>query len=213
MVRVGGALMLASMAIHIAANVFIKEMPAPDLTPSQVAAYLESQRGAWGVVHGMRYAAIVGMAAFYAGLFVFAGRGGRGWEVVGLVGGVLHIANLMIANGLEMLAMQDFSVLSGNAELFWLAYAASRRLFDAELVTWAIAMTGFGLAGWRAGVLPLWLAGVGWLSAMAALVSCLFIYVMLDGGWAALAAEVASVVGLVWFLGVGVIMVVKGAAR
>lgn len=212
-VRIGGALMLAAMAIHVVANIVLKTPPAAGMSAEETARYLATEHATWAIVHGMRYVAIVCMAIFYSGLFVmFGGRGARGggWEVVGLFGGVLHVANLLIANGLEMLAFHSFDNASGDPQLLWLTYASSRMLFDAELITWAIAMIGFGLAGWRTGALPKWVCGVGFVSAAGSAVASAFIYSMLEGGWAGYAIEIGAFSGLAWFIAVGVVMVWRG---
>lgn len=211
-VRIGGGLMLAAMVIHIVANLVLKQMPDAGMTVQVTQAYLAAEQGTWALVHGLRYLAMVCMAVFYAALFVFcSGRAeSAGWEVLGLLGGLLHIANLLIANGLEMLAFASFETASGDPELFWLAFSASRMLFDAELITWAIAMIGFGIAGWRTRALPVWLCAIGFLCAGGSILAGAFVYSMLAGGWAGMVASVASLAGLVWFLAVATVMLLRG---
>jgi hypothetical protein len=217
LIRVGGVAMLAGFAIHIAANFVIKEFPPTDPTLEELRTYLGAQAATWKIVHAMRYAAIACLAVFYAGLFARTRCGGAstgGWEFVGLIGGALHLSNLLITNGLETFAFLDFNLLSGRPELFWLVFHATRVLFDAEIVAWAIVILGFSVAGWRSRALPRLIAALGFIAAPLGMASAFLVGSdATTGDWVAMTSDAATLTSLAWFVGAGATMVIRGASR
>lgn len=214
-IRLGGLLILLGLTIHIVANMVLKTFPTENLTSTQLKVYLSDEAGTWAIIHGLRYVAIVCIVVFSAGLFMKT-RGTRsssatGWGIVGLLGTALMMANLMITNGIEILAFRDFNSLFEQKELFWLLFNVTRVLFTAEIIAWAILILGFSMAGRISASIPKWLVKFGLLSASICLLSAVFIVSVLSEGWALILIEVASLAGLVWFVCVGVYMLLRKA--
>lgn len=214
-IRVGGFAILFGLAIHIYVNSFVKQFPPENPSLVELQQYLSDQADSWAIVHGLRYVAFVCIALFGAGLFVRT-SGPRtiypnGWGVVGLLGCAMMLSNALITNGIEILAFFDFNRLGEDPRLFWLLFQITRVLFTAEIVTWAILILGFSMAGWSSSMLPKWLAGFGLLSATAGILTGVFIVSILNDGWAVILIDVASLTGLAWFLCAGVYMLLKGA--
>jgi hypothetical protein len=209
-VRLGGALIIMGLIIHIIANMVLKTFPSENLTLSELQMYLSDEKGTWAIVHGMRYIAIVCIIIFSAGLFVKTCRTrtslSLGWGIVGLLGTALMMTNLMITNGIEILAFYDFNRLSGQKELFWLLFSLTRVLFTTEIVAWAILILGFSMAGWLSATIPKWLAILGLFCAATCMLSAVFIISILTEGWASVLIEVGSLIGLLWFVCVGFYM-------
>jgi hypothetical protein len=209
-IRIGGLAILLGMAIHIIANMALKTLPAEDFNFTELQEYLSNEKSTWAVVHGMRYAAIVCIIIFSAGLFVKTcltrSSYASGWGIVGLLGAGLMMSNLMITNGIEILAFYDFDLLSKQEELFWLLYGLTRVLFTGEIVAWAILILGFSMAGWFSRTLPKWIVLLGLLSAFSCLLSAMFIVSILNEGNATIIIEIGSITGLLWFVCVGFYM-------
>lgn len=217
LIRIGGAALLIAFAIHIVANVFLKEFPPSDPTLAELEAYLAAEAGMWKTVHGLRYIAIASLSLFLGGIVARTrmnpARPPGGWEYVGLVGGCLHLANLFITNGIETFAFLDFSRLSGQPDLFWLVFHMTRVLFTAETAAWAILIFGFSVAGWKSGTIPMSLAVLGFVAAAFAVGSGAFVgAVMTSGGWPGIASEIAAIASLAWFVSVGVLMLWRGGS-
>lgn len=214
-IRIGGLAILLGLAIHIYVNSFVKQFPPENPLLAELQAYLADQTRSWAIVHGLRYVAFVCIALFGAGLFVRTSRPSssypNGWGVVGMLGCAMMLANALITNGIEILAFLDFTRLAEDPNLFWLLFHVTRVLFTAEIVTWGILILGFSMAGWTSATLPKWLAGFGLLSALACVLTGVFIVSILNDGWAVILIEVASLSGLAWFLCAGVYLLVRGA--
>lgn len=208
--------MLVGFTIHIVANFFLKELPPIDPTLDELRSYLEAENAMWQVVHGMRYLAVAALGIFYAALFArtrcSATASTGGWEIVGLVGAVLHLANLHITNGIETFAFLDFTLLSEKPELFWQTYNTTSVLFSAELSVWAIMLLGFSMAGWKSRTIPIWIDSIGLFAAAFAIVAGVFVTAAITtDGWASAVYEIAMLATLAWFFCTGILMVLRGA--
>ena len=211
-VRLGGLAILFGLTVHIVANMVLKTFPSEEFTLIELQEYLSNEAGTWSIVHGMRYIAIVCIIIFSAGLFIKTSLNkstSTGWGIVGLLGTALMMANLMITNGIEILAFFDFNRISEQKELFWLLFNLTRVLFTAESIAWAILILGFSMAGWFSGTIPKWLIILGLLSASGCLLSAVFIINILTGGWASIFSEVGALTGLLWFVCMGFYMLLK----
>ena len=215
LIRVGGVAVLLGLIIHIIANVFLKQFPPADPSLEELRSYLAAEAATWQVVHGMRYAAIACLALFLGGIFArtHAAENAGGWEYVGFVGGVLQLANLLITNGIETFAFLDFELQGEQPALFWLVFHMTRVLFNAEIVAWSILIFGFSLAGWISKTVPRSIATLGYVASAFGLLSGVFVgTVMTTGGWPAITFEIAALSSLLWFLLIGVLMVVRGGS-
>ena len=130
--------------------------------------------------------------------------------MVGLLGIAAWVTNLIVTNGIEMLAFLDHEDISQHPTLFWLLFRLTRILFAAEVVTWSIAILGFSIAGWYSATIPKWLVVLGLLQATAGMLTGGFIVSSVTDGWATIFIELAALTGMVWFVGVGVYMVMRG---
>lgn len=209
--------MLVALLIHIVANAFLKEFPPADPTLAELQAYLEAEAGTWRIVHGMRYLAVVCLTVFLAAMFLRIQRANvhssGGWEYVGFAGGLLHVTNLFITNGIETFAFLDFGLLSERPELFWLVFHSTRVLFNVEIVAWSILIFGFSLGGWNSMSIPRSISALGYIASFFALLSGVFVgATMTIDGLSALAVEVAVLSSLAWFLCVGIFLVWRGAS-
>jgi hypothetical protein len=214
LIRLGGLAVVVSLVIHVILNMVLKEFPPTDPTVAELQAYLSSQAGTWAIVHGFRYVVFACLVLFAAGLFVrtCCTRAVRpiGWGVVGLLGMAAWVTNLVVTNGIEMLAFLDHEDISQHPILFWLLFRLTRILFAAEVAIWSIAILGFSIAGWRSGTIPKWLVALGLLQVTAGLLTGGFIVSIVNEGWATIFIEVAAISGLVWFVGVGIHMLMRG---
>ena len=205
-----------AFAIHVVVNFVMKTYPPESPTPDELRAYLSEEAGTWALVHGLRYLAVAGISIFAAAMFVrtswIVPVSRTGWSVVGLFGAGLQCANLLITNGVETLAFLDYERLSNSPELFWLLFHATRVLFTAEVVTWAVFILGFSVAGWKTGTLPKLLGGLGGVCALAGVVSAVSIGSVMNGGRAVIGIEIAAMASLLWFLSSGVYLLVRGDA-
>jgi len=212
-IRIGGLAILLGMAIHIIANMVLKTFPTENCTLTELQEYLSNEKSTWAVVHGMRYAAVVCIIIFSAGLYVKTcltrSSAASGWGIVGLLGSGLMMSNLIVTNGIEIMAFYDFDRLSKQEDLFWLLFYLTRVLFTGEIVTWAILIFGFSLAGWYSATLPKWIVGLGLFSALACLVSSMFIVSILKEGSASIIIELGSITGLLWFVCIGFNMLLQ----
>jgi hypothetical protein len=194
----------------------LKTFPSDSFTLIELQEYLSNETGTWAIVHGMRYVAIVCIIIFSASLYMKT-KGNNslsmGWGIVGLLGSALMMSNLMITNGIEILAFFDFNRLSEQEELFWLLFNLTRVLFTAEIVTWSILILGFSMAGWYSATIPKWLFILGLFSAILCFLSTIFIINILNGGWASILGEVGSLTGLLWFVCIGFYMLWNNADR
>lgn len=109
-----------------------------------------------------------------------------------------------------MLAFLNIDLISEQQDLFWLLFRLTRVLFTAEIVTWSILILGFSIAGWRSKTIPKWMAALGLLNVAAGMLTGGFIVSVVTDGWAIIFADVATITGLVWFLSVGIYMLIKG---
>lgn len=214
-IRLGGIAILLGLAIHIIANMFLKTFPSENFTPTELKEYLANEASTWEVVNGIRYLAIACIIIFSSALFIRtrekASTTSLGWGIVGLMGCILMMSNLMIANGIETLAFLNYNGLSEQEESFWLLFYVSRVLFTAEMIAWSILIFGFSMAGMYSNTIPKGLVILGTVSAVACLTSSLFVVNIMNGGWAEIIIEVASLTGLLWFIGMGFyILFLKG---
>ena len=127
-----------------------------------------------------------------------------------MLGIAAWVTNLIVTNGIEMLAFLDHEDVSQHPDLFWLLFRLTRVLFAAEVVTWSIAILGFSIAGLRSATIPKWLVALGLLQATAGMLVGGFIVSIVNEGWATIFIEVAAISGMIWFVGVGVHMVMRG---
>lgn len=206
-VRLGGFAILIGLAIHVVANVVLKTFPSDGFTTEQIRAYLTEEANSWEIIHGIRYIAIVCIVIFSAGIFIKlkdkASPTALGWGIVGLLGTALMTTNLLITNGIEILTFGDFKNLSEQSNLFWLLFKLTRVLFTAEIISWAILIFGFSVAGKLTSTMPKWIIVLGWITAVLCLISAVFITSIMVDGWATLLIDIASMCGLVWFVCVG----------
>jgi len=214
-IRSAGLALLVAFAIHIVANSVVKVVPPVDPTLSELQVYLEAERDSWALVHGMRFAAVAGLALFYSGLMARFRLRNRpnsgGWEYCGFTGGLLHISILFIANSIETFAFLGFHFLADNPELFWSVYYSTRVLFNAEILAWAIAILGFSLAGWFSGALPRWISILGFVASPLGLISGIFVAAsMLGNSWISPVDAVAAPASLLWFLSTGFWLMWRG---
>lgn len=215
LVRVSGMALIVAFTIHIAANGVVKVPPPIDPSLSEMQTYLAAERGSWALVHGMRYVAVVGLALFYSALVVriqFVDRpGSGGWEILGLVGGMLHLFTLFIANSIETFLFLGFEFIAKSPELFWSFFYVARVLFNAEILAWAIAILGFSLAGWFSGGLPRWISIVGFVAAPLGLISGVLVATsMLGSSWLVPVDTLAAPFSLFWFLSSGAWLLWRG---
>lgn len=198
-VRLGGAVILLGFAVHIIANMVLKTFPSESFTLIELQEYLSNEASTWAIVHGMRYIAIVCIIIFSAALYMKTSCNNllsKGWGIVGLLGSALMMSNLMIANGIEILAFFNFDRLSEQEELFWLLFNLTRILFTAEVVAWSILILGFSMAGWFSTSIPKWIFILGLISALLCFLSSIFIINILNNSWALLLIEIGSLAGL-----------------
>jgi hypothetical protein len=212
LIRTGGVAMLVTLVIHIVANDVLKELPPDNPTPEELIAYLTEEQPTWSIVHGMRYVAVVCIAIFIGGLCtrLCLNTSILGWPIVGLIGACLHLASLMITNGIETVAYLDVELSSDKPELFWLLFQLTDVLFTAEVTAGAIVMLGFSMAGLNSKMLPKWIVAIGLLGALASLVSGALIVSVVQSGWASNVHAVAGFLGLIWFGSCGVYLLIKG---
>jgi hypothetical protein len=214
LIRIGGLAVLVALGIHIFVNGFLKVVPPENPSLQELKDYLTAEAGTWAIVHGLKYLALVGLTVFAAGVYSRTcrtrGAPGVGWGVLGLLGTAIHVTNAMIANGIEVMAFYDFTLLSEEPSLFWLLYRTVRVLFTAEFVAWGVVIFGFSMAGFQSRTLPRWIAALGFFNATACMVSGVFVVSVLTDGWATMVVDVAALTGLAWFACVGVYMLMKG---
>ena len=212
-IKVGGIAILLGLAIHILANMVFKTFPSEDFTQIELQEYLTLEASNWAVVHGVRYLAIVCIIIFATALFLRtrdrAFSVATGWGIVGLLGTILMMSNLIIANGIEIVAFSDFHVHPNQEDSFWLLFYLSRVLFTAEMVAWAILIFGFSMAGYYSATIPKWLIILGVLSSITGLFSSVFIISIMKDGWAVIIIEIASLTGLLWFVCTGFTMLLQ----
>ncbi len=208
--------MLLGLAIHIIANIVLKQMPPIDPTPDQLRDYLLAEQDSWAIVHGMRYPAMACIALFAAALYVrtscaAAAGAAKGWGIFGLMGAMLMLANLLITNGIETFVFLDYDLLNADAPRFHAMFSLTRILWTAEIAAWSIFIFGFIAAGWSAHRLPWWICLLGLISSGTGILSaCLIVPVLKDHPTAGIIIEIASLAGLLWFLTVGVYLIVRG---
>ena len=215
LIRVGGGALLAAFAIHIIANLVLKEFPPPDPTLSELRTYLEAEADTWKVVHGLRYLAVAGLALFLGAAIVRVRSNdddlSGGWEYVGLLGGSLLLANLFITNGIETFTFLDFQLQSEQPALFWLVFQMTRVLFTAEIAAWAILLFGFSMAGWLSATMPRLICALGVFAAVLDLLSGAFVGAMMTtGGWVEFVFGIAATSSLLWFVCFGGWMLWRG---
>ncbi len=213
LVRIGGLVILLAIIIHIILNIILKTFPSTDFTLTELQSYLSNESSTWALVHGMRYVAIACIAIFSAGLFekTCSNHSWKviGWGVLGLIGTALWLSNLMITNGIEILAFYDFHSISEQESLFWLLFNLTRVLFNAEIVSWALFSLGFSMAGWISDTFPKWILVLGLLGSLFCMLSAVFIVSILNDGWEVIFTYIAAFTGLVWQVSIGVLMMKK----
>ena len=213
-VRLGGIAILITLIIHIIVNWVLKTFPPMNASVDELKSYLTHEYSIWAAVHGLRYMAIVCIILFSAGLFTrtccIRSTTNIGWGIVGLLGSSLLVANLLITNGIETLAFLDYKILSENQELFWLLFNVTRVLFTAEIVAWAIVLTGFGVAGLYSKTIPKWVVYLGFLGAGSGLFAALNIVEVMNDGWQSYFLAAGGLLGMLWFATIGVYILIKG---
>ncbi len=216
-IRLGGLALIAGLLIHVILNSVLKVMPPVDPTSSQLKDYLLSEAETWGIVHGFRYIAFVCVVLFAAALFSRTCLTNKskaiGWGIVGLLGAAIWVTNGIITNGVEIIVFHDIEFLSTRPDLFSLLYRLTRVLFTAELVTWSIVIFGFCLAGLQSKSIPKWLIVLGLLQSLTGIFTGGFIVSVIKGGWAIIFADVAAIVGLAWFICMGIFMLIRGSQQ
>jgi hypothetical protein len=215
-IRSGGVVVLLALGIHVFVNGALKQFPPDNPSLPELQAYLAAEAGTWAIVHGLKYLALVGLVLFSAAAYVRTSRAdngvGVGWGVVGLLGTAIHVTNALIANGIEVFAFYDFSLLSEEASLFWLLFHMVRVLFTAEIVAWGVFILGFSMAGFQSARLPRWITLLGIACSAACMLSGVFVVSILKDGWAVTLMDVAALSGLAWFASTGVFMMLRGDA-
>ena len=216
LIRLGGLAMLVGFAIHIVANMVLKVFPPENPSLAELKTYLSNEAATWAIVHGIRYVALVCIVLFAAGLFVRTcctrSTPTTGWGIVGLIGAIMMMVNLLITNGIETLTFMDFDRLSQQEDVFWTLFYLTRVLFTAEIVTWGVLILGFSMAGLQSATLPKWIVGLGFLSAATGLLTGVFIVSIMEEGWPSVFAEVASLTGMIWFASVSIHMLRRGSS-
>ena len=209
-IRLGGFAVLFGLVIHIIANMVLKTLPSDAFTPKELSQYLSDEASTWEVVNGIRYMAIVCMVIFGSALFIKTKMkrniNSMGWGIVGLMGCALMMGNLLLANGIEILAFSNYNGVSDEPETFWMLFYLSRVLFTGEIIAWAILILGFSMSGLYSKTIPKWIIILGLLSSFFCILSMVFIVNILKGGSAGILIEIGSLTGLLWFIIIGVNM-------
>lgn len=216
LIRLGGFAIVFALGIHIVLNAVLKKFPPEDPTVTELQEYLAREAGTWAIVHGFRYVAFACIILFAAGLFsrtcCIRSVPTTGWGLVGLLGTAVWVTNGVVTNGIEILAFLNIDLISRQQELFWLLFELTRILFTAEIVTWAITILGFSVAGWRSAMIPKWLVVLGLFAATAGMLSGGFVVSVVSGGSATILADLAALTSLAWILCVGIYMGARGEA-
>lgn len=203
-IRLAGIVSLLAILIHFLVNMALKEFPPANASLQQLREYFNREAATWAVVHGLRYVAIAGIVFMLSGLFVrtrsMSEDAHRGWQLIGLLGGTIWLANLTITNGIEMFAFLDFALLAEMPELFWLLFYLTRVLFAAEIVAWAIVIFGFSMAGRSDRTLPNWVTFPGFAISAIGFAASLFVVNCLNEGPACVLDTIAGIGSLLWFV-------------
>jgi len=174
-IRICGVGSLTAIVVHFLVNAVFKEFPAADLDVLAMKKYFSDQQDTWALVHGLRYFALAGIVLMLSGLYVRTRPDSTethpGWQLVGLLGGAMWLANLAITNAIELFAFLDFELLSEDLASFWLLFYLTRVLFTAEVFMWSVVIFGFSMAGLTSHRLPRWLTISGIVIAAAGFVN------------------------------------------
>jgi len=190
-------------------------MPPADLGPAELRTYLSNEAGTWALVHGLRNLALPCLVVFAAALFVrtccLRTSSATGLGLVGLLGSAMQVINAFVTNAIESFLLLDADQLADEPEQFEVLFQITRFLFTAEIVTWAVFILGFSLAGWISRTLPRWISALGALSATAGLLSGAFVVSVFTGGPAVWLIDVAALSGLAWFASTATYLIARGA--
>ncbi len=214
-IRIGGASIVAAIAIHFILNAALKQFPPDGAMGTELQEYLAREGGTWAIVHGFRYVAFTGIILFASALFLRVlssrQRAAVGWGIVGLLGTALWVTNGVVTNGLEILTFLGSDTVTDD--LFWLLFESTRVLFTAEIATWGITILGFSVASWCSGALPRWLSVVGWTAAALDLLTGVLVVSVISGGSAAIFADLGSLASILWMLAAGIHLLLRGSRR
>lgn len=164
--RLTGAAMLATLALLIAANAF----PAPDLSASNIGAFVQEHRDAmrWGGYLGAL--ATVPLLLFANGLkILLTNAGSSGLGAMALTGGAVSAGVLLVAGTLQQVIVV---YPTSDPEVA----AVLGRLGPSELSAavigfpFALMMASVAIATIRSALLPRW---YGWLALLLALLKSL----------------------------------------
>lgn len=213
-VRLGGfagvLLVLTALTLNF---VLVTPSPAFDAPVDEIAEYVTLNAPVLAKSNTLRYAVYLLLPFFGVALarFVAGPADGqhRGWALVGLIGVIWVPAVGTIANSVEAAGIWQSETAARQPQLLMTIWSVGGALFIAAQLAWGTLIMGFSVAGSLTGVIPRWLARLGFVAVACCLVGALGIQSVMNGGWAQVPWFASIPLFAVWVAIVSVLMIRK----
>jgi hypothetical protein len=204
--RFGGASGLLFVILFIPSYLSAPDSPVATSSTQQVIDYFSSKQNEILILNGLLLIVsaffFLGFLGILHGLLQGAEREGYGFSSVSLAGGVLFITLVLAGAAIEIVhpaTQTRFANFQQDAQLSFLSLALSGWMYRFAFVGMAALIAATSLVALRTGLLPKWLAWVGFVCTVIALLRFLGPL----GGW----------LTLLWIVVVSVLMLAGTVGR
>ena len=213
-VRLGGVAGLLTALTALTLN-FLLVAPAPEFNApvGEIASYVAEHADGLALSNRLRYVVYLFLVFFGVGLYrlvVGLGQGDDGaWATIGLLGTIWIAAAGTVANSVEAAGIWQAHSAAEQPQLLIAIWGISGALFIAVQLGWGSLMLGFSVAGRLTGMMPLWLVGLGIVSAATCFVGAIGVLSVMRGGWVELPAFASFALFSVWVAATSILMLRK----
>lgn len=198
--RVGGAAGIGFAALILLLNLLVlvpAGLPSPGSSLDEAVAFFGTEPAAMDL-GSMFLPAVWVLATVFGAAAVAAARDAEharteAWALVGFAGVLLQNLNVTTVSAVRLALAHTEA--AETAPVLWALHEA---LFGLNGTFLALALVGLSLSGRRAGLIPIWLAIIGFTAAALQFTSAVLTPVIMDGN------DAAGLIGLTgWLLWVG----------
>jgi hypothetical protein len=211
LVRLGGFAGLLFVAFALTLNVVLTPA-SPDFNAplEEIAAYVSEHASVLAVANALRYVVYFLLPFYAVGLYRFvrgSTDGTQAWATVGLLAAVWILAIGTVANSVETAGLWQADSAAQRPQLLLAVWGISGALFITVQLAWGTLTLACSVAGRRAGVVPVWLLGLGLVTFLSCLAGSVGVLSVMNGGWAQVPAFSSFAAFPLWVAITSVLMI------
>ena len=210
-IRAAGWAGLAAVLILVVSDFAIYQAwnwPEPTATADEIGDWVADNTGRLRAGNGIVLAYLPLFGVFFAGVYtMLRSRTLGGWLLVGLIGSVVVLSTAVVGSAVSAALFWRAELLSDEPQVSVALWSVNHAVFLALAVGYVLCFVGFGVAGRQSGQIPLWIAVVGYASAILGSTSILFIAETLDLGWSEFSEFLTFVLAMIWWASVSIVLI------